>query len=118
MTDYDTEPPPTDPFGTAASILSTETSEQRTAHIFGSIVRQEMSEQLAPVRATLGTIADEQQSQGQELRSLARRVSALERQRQTVPLLIAVAALVVGIVALGTVSLRPYVVLQSATVER
>lgn len=114
----DTEPPPTDPFGSAADLLSSETTEQRTAHIFGAIVRREMHEQLIPVRATLGTIADEQQSQGLELRSLAVRVSALERQRQTVPLLIAVAALVVGIVALGTVSLRPYVFVPSATVER
>lgn len=103
MTDYDTEPPPTDPFGTAAGILSTETSERRTAHIFSSIVREEMKAQIDPVRATLDTLTTRQVEQLAEIRGLAKRVTALEVTRLIVPVTASLSALIVALASLGAV---------------
>lgn len=100
---HDTEPPPTDPFGTAASILSTETSERRTAHIFGSIVREEMKAQIDPVRATLDTLTTRQVEQLAEIRGLGKRVTALEATRLIVPVTASLAALIVALASLGAV---------------
>lgn len=113
--DHDTEPPSTDPRGSmAAEILR----EDRTAHVFSAIVRDEMSAQLAPVRSTLATIADEQQIQRAELRAIGERVTALESRRQTIALaVLAASALVLALVSLGAHAVRPHVVLAVPTVE-
>lgn len=107
-TDHD-EQPTTDPFGSAADTLPPESVEARTAHIFSTIVREEMKSQLDPVRVTLGH-SDEQQVQSTAIGELTDRVSALETRRQTLPLLLATAALVLGVAALGTVAMRPHVI--------
>lgn len=115
MSEHDTLPP-TDPLGTEPP-PPVETEADRTAGIFGAIVAEELAKQLEPVRSSLGTIVDEQQVQSVELRGLAEqvtgltaRVRALETRRQILPLLLATAALAIGFAALGTVALRPHVV--------
>jgi hypothetical protein len=115
-TERDTDPPPTDPFGRHPPMAS-DSGERRTANIFGGIVRKEMAEQLAPVRSTLATIADEQQRQAEELRALGERVSSLESRRQTVALaVVAMSALVLALVGLGAHAVRPHIVVTPAPV--
>lgn len=113
--DHDTEPPSTDPRGSiAAEILR----EDRTAHVFSAIVREEMSSQLAPVRSALATIAEEQQVQRAELRAIGERVTTLEARRQTIALaIVAASALVLALVSLGAHAVRPHIVLAVPQVE-
>ncbi|MBX3131654.1 MAG: hypothetical protein KF718_33365 [Polyangiaceae bacterium] len=101
--EHDTEPPPTDPFGSAADVLRAETSEKRTALIFSTIVREEMKEQIDPVRATLETLTTRQVEQLAEIRGLAKRVTALEVTRLIVPVTASLSALIVALASLGAV---------------
>lgn len=114
--DHDDQPT-TDPYGGAGDTLHAESAEQRTAMIFSKLVREEMESQLKPVRSALGHISDEQRDHRTALGELTTkvggltdRVSALETRRQTLPLLLATAALVLGVAALGTVAMRPHVI--------
>lgn len=116
---HDTDPPPTDPFGSASEILNRDSAAQRTALIFSGLVREEMAAQFAPVRSALTTIVEEQQRQADELRTLGVRVSALESRRQTIALgAVAASALVLALVGLGAHAVRPHIVLTAVpTVE-